>query len=113
MPDRNELPPTLGELIESDKRLLVMAENDAGGGRYPWYQQGFDLVQETPVHVQYARRDRVAAELPAQPGPARQPAVPDQLLDRDGSRATRTWPGKIDSLETLLERPGCARGSVA
>ena len=48
IPDRSELPPTLGELIEADKRLLVMAENDAGGGSYPWYQQGFDLVQETP-----------------------------------------------------------------
>ena len=41
--------PTLGSLIEQDKRLLVMAENDAGDGKYPWYQQGFDnLVQETP-----------------------------------------------------------------
>lgn len=48
VPDRSAAPPTLGRLIESDHRLLVMAENDAGGGRYPWYQQGFDLVQETP-----------------------------------------------------------------
>ena len=47
-PDRSAPPPTLGELIESDHRLLVMAENDAGGARFPWYQQGFDLVQETP-----------------------------------------------------------------
>ena len=47
-PDRTAPAPTLGELIEADHRLLVMAENDAGGGRYPWYQQGFDLVQETP-----------------------------------------------------------------
>ncbi len=41
-------PPTLGELIERDDRLLVLAENDSGGGKYPWYQQGFDLFQETP-----------------------------------------------------------------
>ena len=47
-PDPSAPPPTLGELIGSDRRLLVMAENDAGGGKYPWYQQGFDLVQETP-----------------------------------------------------------------
>ena len=48
VPDRDAPSPTLGELIESDERLLVMAENDAGGGKYPWYVQGFDYVQETP-----------------------------------------------------------------
>lgn len=47
-PTGDPVQPTLGELIERDQRLLVMAENDAGGGKYPWYQQGFDLVQETP-----------------------------------------------------------------
>jgi hypothetical protein len=48
IPEPGQPSPTLGELIENDKRLLVMAENDAGGGRYPWYVQGFDYVQETP-----------------------------------------------------------------
>ena len=48
VPDRTAPGPTLGELIESDRRLLVMAENDAGDEKYPWYVQGFDLVQETP-----------------------------------------------------------------
>lgn len=48
IPTGDPVQPTLGELIERDQRLLVMAENDAGGGKYPWYQQGFDLVQETP-----------------------------------------------------------------
>jgi len=40
--------PTLRELIESDQRVLVMAENDNGGGAIPWYHDGFDLMQETP-----------------------------------------------------------------
>lgn len=40
--------PTLRELIENDKRLFVMAEEDAGGNRYPWYHDGFELAQETP-----------------------------------------------------------------
>lgn len=40
--------PTLRELIEADKRLFVMAEEKSGGGKYPWYHQGFDLTQETP-----------------------------------------------------------------
>jgi len=40
--------PTLRELIEADKRILVMAENDNGGGSIPWYHDGFELMQETP-----------------------------------------------------------------
>jgi hypothetical protein len=40
--------PTLRELIESDQRLLVMAENDNGDAAFPWYHDGFELMQETP-----------------------------------------------------------------
>ena len=40
--------PTLRELIESDRRLFVMAEEDSGAGTIPWYHQGFDLAMETP-----------------------------------------------------------------
>jgi hypothetical protein len=40
--------PTMRELIESDKRLFVMAEVDAGSGAIPWYHQGFELAMETP-----------------------------------------------------------------
>ncbi len=48
-PDPAEAGPTLGELIEQDKRLVILAENDAGGGKYWWYTAGFEhLVQETP-----------------------------------------------------------------
>lgn len=38
--------PTLGELIDSGSRLLVLAEHAGAPGT--WYHQGFDLVQETP-----------------------------------------------------------------
>jgi hypothetical protein len=38
--DRNTPFPTLRELIESDRRVLVMAENDNGGGAIPWYHDG-------------------------------------------------------------------------
>ena len=39
--------PTLGELVDADKRLLVLAENRAGSA--PWYQRVYErLVQETP-----------------------------------------------------------------
>ncbi len=47
-PETDEVPPTLGQLIERDKRLLVMAERDNGDGKFPWYQSAFDLMQETP-----------------------------------------------------------------
>ncbi len=43
-----EALPTLRELIESDKRLFVMAEVDSGEGAIPWYHQGFELAMETP-----------------------------------------------------------------
>lgn len=38
--------PTLGQLIDADTRVVVLAENVGAPGT--WYQQGFDLVQETP-----------------------------------------------------------------
>ncbi len=47
-PRPNTVWPTLGSLIEQDKRLLVMAERDNGDGKFPWYERAFDLIQETP-----------------------------------------------------------------
>lgn len=38
--------PTLEEMIDGGRRLLVMAEQDAGAAA--WYQSGFALTQETP-----------------------------------------------------------------
>ncbi|HEX3318554.1 MAG TPA: hypothetical protein VHR88_11070 [Solirubrobacteraceae bacterium] len=40
--------PTLRQMITSGKRLLVMAENRPDLPRVPWYQDGFDLTQDTP-----------------------------------------------------------------
>jgi hypothetical protein len=38
---------TLGELVESGRRLVILAENEAGAA--PWYQPVYEqLVQETP-----------------------------------------------------------------
>jgi hypothetical protein len=39
--------PTLREMIDSNKRLLVLMENEGGGDTYPFLHQGFDLVQDT------------------------------------------------------------------
>ena len=37
--------PTLQDLIDSDKRLIVLAENRAGEA--PWYREAYDFFQET------------------------------------------------------------------
>ena len=39
--------PTLRELIDSGKQLVVLMENQGGGTEYPYLHQGFDLVQDT------------------------------------------------------------------
>jgi len=38
--------PTLGEMVESDQRVLVLAENNAEG--VPWYHLSTEVYQETP-----------------------------------------------------------------
>jgi hypothetical protein len=39
--------PTLGELIDADTRIVVFAENVAGGG-FDWYHDAFTYTQDTP-----------------------------------------------------------------
>jgi hypothetical protein len=46
--DRDEPLPTLGELVRADRRVIVLAENDADG-TVPWYLDGFSFVQDTPL----------------------------------------------------------------
>lgn len=53
--------PTLGQMIESGKRLVVLMENHGGGTTYPWLLQGFDWVQDTP----YLFRDPADLEKPS------------------------------------------------
>jgi hypothetical protein len=38
--------PTLREMVESDQRVVVFAENNSAG--VPWYHQAFETIQETP-----------------------------------------------------------------
>lgn len=40
--------PTLGEMVESGRRLVVLMENRSGGDTWPWLIDGFDVVQDTP-----------------------------------------------------------------
>lgn len=48
--DTDEGWPTLGEMIDADERLVVLAEES---GQPPaWYHQGFELVQDTPFRFE-------------------------------------------------------------
>jgi hypothetical protein len=40
--------PTLGEMIRSGRRLVVMVESGSGGVEAPWLVNGFEHTQETP-----------------------------------------------------------------
>lgn len=42
--------PTLREMIERRRNLLVLVEND--GGAEPWYEPAFDVLQETPYRFE-------------------------------------------------------------
>jgi hypothetical protein len=48
--------PTLRDLITSNKRLFVMYEKGPGDPSAPWYQNGFELTQETPYHFETERQ---------------------------------------------------------
>ena len=40
--------PTLGQMIDSGHRVVVLMENHDGGTTYPWLMPGFHWVQDTP-----------------------------------------------------------------
>lgn len=42
--------PTLGDMVASGKRLVVLMENHSGGVAYPWLMRAFDWVQDTPYY---------------------------------------------------------------
>ena len=47
MLDRAAPLPTLGELVDSGRRLVLFAEED--GGARPWYPPAFSFLQDTPL----------------------------------------------------------------
>jgi hypothetical protein len=59
--------PTLGEMVESDQRVVVMAENRTDG--VPWLRSQFDLVQETPYR--FGKPAELAAESSCRPNRGR------------------------------------------
>ena len=56
--DRSAPLPTLGDLVRTDKRLVVLAE--VKGGSPPWYMPAFSFAQDTPYQASRPA-DRAAA----------------------------------------------------
>jgi hypothetical protein len=50
LPKTREGWPTLGELIDSGQRVVVMVEKHAYDPAVPWIHNAYDYVQETPYH---------------------------------------------------------------
>ena len=78
--------PTLREMIEDGRRLVMLAENRAGAA--PWYQLAYErLTEETPFDFGSAagadRRGRARGRLPPEPRPGPRAAVPHQPLGDD------------------------------
>jgi hypothetical protein len=92
--------PTLREMIESGGRVIVMGENDAGGGGVPWYHDAFAVMQETPYHFTKSSEFSCA--------PNRGPAGASLLLINhwiDTSPAPRpSNAAKVNAYEPLLAR---------
>ena len=51
--------PTLREMIDSGRRLVVLAENDTGG--VPWYHDAYTYTQETPYSFETVEQFNCAA----------------------------------------------------
>lgn len=56
--NRHEPLPTLGELIDQNRRLVVFAEKE--GGTPAWYMPAFSFIQDTPLGA--VRPDQLSCE---------------------------------------------------
>ena len=106
-PAEGEPWPTLRELIDSDRRLLVMAEEE--GGAAPWYQAGYErLLQETPYEFGAPALLLDPARLPASCEPNRGPdSAPLFLLNHWVGTDPAPRPSnaaKVNAYEPLLRR---------
>jgi hypothetical protein len=99
--------PTLRQMVDSDQRLVVIAENDAGA--IPWYHPAYDeAVQETPFRFTAAAELTDAKRLPETCRPERGPAsAPLFLLNHwvDTSPVPRaSIAGEVNARDVLLRR---------
>lgn len=91
--------PTLGEMIASGERLVVLMENHGGGTTYPWLLPGFEEVQDTPYLFRRADEFSCAPNR----GPADAPLflVNHWITDKS---AEVTNAAKVNARDVLLPR---------
>ena len=99
--------PTLGEMIASGRRLVMLAENE--GGAAPWYQPAYErLVQETPFTFAATADLTEPARLPASCRDNRgKPSAPLFLLNHWVNTDPRPLPRNaavVNAYEPLLGR---------
>jgi hypothetical protein len=99
--------PTLREMIDSGKRLVLLAENEAGGA--PWYQLAYSrLVEETPYTFPRTALLTDPAKLPVSCEPNRGPgSAPLFLINHWISTDPVPKPSdaaKVNAYEPLLAR---------
>ena len=103
--------PTLRSMVDSDRRLVLLAENHAGAAS--WYQLAYEsLAAGDAVRTSTARRScSPPGELPAQPRPRERPAVPAQPLGhhRAGAAAQRRREGQRVRARCSPARATCER----
>ena len=114
-PAAGEAWPTLRELIDSDRRLLVMAEDEAGAA--PWYQPAYErLLQETPYEFPRPADLLDPARLPASCEPNRGPdTAPLFLLNHWVGTDPAPRPSnaaRVNAYEPLLRRAARASRSA-
>ena len=103
------LLPTLGDVVESGGRAIMLAENSDGGAAIPWYHAQYEeLVQETPYSFNQARQLTDPAKLEASCEPNRGPAsAPMFLINHwiDTSPAPKpSNAAKVNAHDALLDR---------
>jgi hypothetical protein len=112
-PPRGSDWPTLREMIDQDRRLVVLAENHAGAA--PWYQLVYDrLTQETPFSFARTAELTEPAELEASCRPNRGPAgAPLFLVNHWINTDPLPRPGNaaiVNARDPLLRRARACEG---
>jgi hypothetical protein len=110
----NAKRPTLGEMVDSGRRILFLAENEAGGA--PWYRLAYErITEETPYTFKSAGALTDPQGLEKTCRPNRGPAEGAPLFLMNHWVSTDPLPrpsdaSKVNTREALLQRArACAR----
>jgi hypothetical protein len=102
--------PSLRQMIDSNERLVVLAENKAGAA--PWYHLAYDAItQETPFSFRRPAKLTEPSQIPASCGPNRGPSgapmflvnhwiTTDPAPKPSNARIVNAYNALLDRLET-------------